>query len=81
MSAFFCLFADSNDVIISLLLIRVGNAILDFSGLLIALATFIALCWMKSVMLSVMVSMSSSCCSISNPILNSSGNSIVFDPI
>ena len=39
---------------------RVGDDILDFSGLSNALATFVALCWIKPVMFSRMVSMSSS---------------------
>ena len=59
---------------------RVGDDILDFSGLLIALATLDALCWIMSVTVSLMVSMSSSSYSVSNWFLNSSWNSI-FDPI
>ena len=51
---------------------RVGNDILDFRGLLIALATLDALCWIMSVMVSLMVSMPSSSCSVSNRFLNSS---------
>ena len=42
---------------------RVGDDILDFSGLLIALATLDAPCWIMSVMVSHMVSMLSSYCS------------------
>ena len=60
---------------------RVGDEILDFCGLLIALATLDALCWIKSVMVSLMVSMSSSSCSVSNRFLNSSWKLIFFDPI
>ena len=59
---------------------RVGDDVLDFSGLLIALATFDALYWIMSVMVSLMVSTSCSSCSVSNRFLNSSWNSI-FDPI
>ena len=44
----------------------VGDDILDFNGLLIALATLDALCWTMSVMASLMVSMSSTSCSVSN---------------
>ena len=51
---------------------RVGDAILDFHGLLIALATLDALCWIMYVIVSLMVSMSSSSCSVSNRFLNSS---------
>ena len=54
-----------------------GDDILDVCGLLIALATFDVLCWIMSVM----VSMSSSSCRVSNRFLNSSWNSIFFDPI
>ena len=57
---------------------RVGDDILDFSGLLIALATLDALCWIISVMVSLVVSTSSSSCSVSNRFLNSSWNSIVL---
>ena len=39
---------------------RVNDDILDFIGLLIALTTLVALCWITSVMFSFMVSMSSS---------------------
>ena len=39
---------------------RVGDDILDLCGLLIALAILDALCWIMSVMVSLMVSMSSS---------------------
>ena len=52
--------------------------IIDFCGLLIALATIDALCWIMSVMVSLMVSMSSGSCSVSNRLLNSSWNSIFF---
>ena len=61
--------------------VRVGEDILDFSGLLIALATLDALCWIMSVMVSPMGLMSSSSCSVSNQFLNSSWNLIFFDPI
>ena len=44
---------------------RVDDDILDFSGLLIGLATLDALCWIMAVMVSLMVSMSSSSCSVS----------------
>ena len=60
---------------------RVGDDILDFCGLLIALAILDALCWIKSVMVSLMVSLSSSSCSVSNRFLNLSWNSIFFGPI
>ena len=39
---------------------RIGDDILDLCGLVIALATLDALCWIMSVMVSLMVSMSSS---------------------
>ena len=55
--------------------------ILDSNGLLIGLATLDVLCWIMSVMVSLMVSTSSSSWSISNRFLNSSWNSIFFDPI
>ena len=45
---------------------RFGDDNLDLSGLLIALATIDALCWIMYVMVSLMVSMSSSSCSVSN---------------
>ena len=60
---------------------QVGDDIPTFSGLLIALATLDALSWIMYLMVSRMVSMSSSSCSVSNPFLNSSWNSISFDPI
>ena len=60
---------------------HVGDDILDLCGLLIALATLDALCWVMSMMVSLMGSMSSSSCSASNRFLNSSWNSIFFDPI
>ena len=44
---------------------RVSDNRLDFSGLLIALTTLDALCWIKSVMVSLMVSMSSIARSVS----------------
>ena len=59
---------------------RVGDDILDFCGLFISLATLRAVCWITSVMVLLMVSMSPSYCSISNRFLNSSCNSIFFDP-
>ena len=62
-------------------MVRVGDDILDSNGLLIGLATLYALCWIMSVMVSLMTSMSSSSCSVSNRILNSSWNSIFFDLI
>ena len=55
---------------------RVGNDILYFTGLLIALATLDALCWIMSVMISLIVSMPSCSCSFSNRFLKSSLNSI-----
>ena len=61
--------------------VRVGDDILDFSGLLIVLVTLDVLCWIMSVMVSPMVSMLSSSCGVSNWFLNSSWNSIFFDPI
>ena len=60
---------------------RVGDDIIDLCGLIIALATLVALCWVRSEMVSLKVSMSSSSCCISNRFLNSSWNSIFFDPI
>ena len=60
---------------------HVDDDILDVCDLLIALATFDALCWIMCVMASLMVSMSSSSCSVSNHFLNSSWNSIFVDPI
>ena len=60
---------------------RIGDDILDLCGLLIGLTTLDALCWIVSVMVSLMVSMSSSSCSVSNRFLNSTWNSIFFDPI
>ena len=45
---------------------RVGDNILHFSVLVVALATFVARCWVMSVMLLLMVSMSSISCSVSN---------------
>ena len=59
--------------------VRVDDDFLDFSGLLIALATLDALCWIIYVMVSLMVSMSSSSCSTCNRFLNSSWNSIFVD--
>ena len=47
---------------------RVGDDILDFSGL----ATLDALCWIMSVAVALKLSMSSSYCSVSNRSLNSS---------
>ena len=58
-----------------------GEDIRDICGLLVALASPDALCWIMSVMVSLMVSMSSSSCSVSNRFLSSSWNSIFFDPI
>ena len=60
---------------------RVGDDILNFSGLLIAIATLDARYWIMSVVVSLMVSMSSSSCSVSNRFLNSNSNLIFFDPI
>ena len=60
---------------------RVGDDILDLCGLLIALATIDALCWIISVMVSFMGSMSSSACSVWNPFFDSSWNSIFCYPI
>ena len=60
---------------------RVGDDLLDFCGLINALATLDALFWIMSVMVLLMVLMSSSSCSVSNRFLNSSWNSIFFDPI
>ena len=57
----------------------VGDDILDFSGMLIVLATLDALCLIMYVMVSLMVSLSS--CSVSNRFLNSSWNSISFHPM
>ena len=58
-----------------------GDDILDFCGLLIALASLDALCWIMSVIVSLRESMSSSFCSVSNRFLNSSWNSNFVDPI
>ena len=61
---------------------RVGDDNLDFSGLLIALATLEALCWIMYMMVSRMVSMSSSSsCVLNHRFLNLSWNLIFFDPI
>ena len=60
---------------------RVGDDIVDFSGLLIVLATLNALCRTTSVMVSLMVSMSSSFFSVSNRFISSSWNSLFFVPI
>ena len=60
---------------------HVGNDILNFSGLLVILATLDALCWIMSVMVLHMVSILTSSCSVPNQFLNSSWNSIFFDPI
>ena len=60
---------------------RVGEDILNFSGLLIALVTLDALCWIMYVMVALMVSMSSSSCIVLNRFLNSSWNSIFINPI
>ena len=49
---------------------HVGDAILDFCGFLIALAILDAPCWIVCVMVSPMVSMSSSSCSVSNRCLS-----------
>ena len=43
---------------------RVGDDIVDFSGFLVVFATLDALCWIKSGMVSLKVSISSSSCSI-----------------
>ena len=48
---------------------------------MIALATRDALSWIMYVTVSLIVSMSSSFCSVTNRFLNSSWNSIFFDPI
>ena len=58
---------------------RVGDDILELCGLLIVLSTLDALCWIMSLVASLVVSMSSSSCSVSNRFLNSSWNSIFFD--
>ena len=61
--------------------VRVGYDIVDCSCLLIVLATLDVVCWMTSMMVSLMVSMSSSSCSASSRFFNWSLNSIFFDPI
>ena len=61
-------------LLVSLFRARTGDDILDFSGLLIALATLDALCWIKSVMVSLMVSMTSSFYSVLNRFLNANCN-------
>ena len=55
---------------------RVGDKILDSSGLLFVLATLLAFCWIMYVMFCLMVSMSSSSNSVFNWFLNSRWNSI-----
>ena len=60
---------------------RVSDDILDLCGVLIALANLDALRWIMSEMVSLMVSLSSSSCSVSNRLLNSSWKSIFFNPI
>ena len=60
---------------------HIGDDILDFSCLLIALATLDALCWIMYMMISLMVSMSSSFCNVSNRFRNSCWNSGVFNPM
>ena len=60
---------------------RVGDDSLDLCGLLIALPTIDAHCWLMLTMVSLMVSMSSSFCNVSNLFLNSILSSIFFDPI
>ena len=68
-------------VVSSSWLVLVTISILDFSRLLIALSTLGALCWIMYVMFLLMVSMSSSSCSVSNRFINSTWNSIFFDSI
>ena len=58
---------------------RVGDDIIDFSGLLIALATLDALCWIMYVIVSFKVSMQSSSFSVTNRFLYS--KSIFLYPI
>ena len=58
---------------------RVGDNIVDFSGLLVALATVDALCWITSVVVSLMVSTSFSSNGVSNRFLSSSWNFIFFE--
>ena len=60
---------------------RVSDNILDLYGLLIALATLDALYLIMSVMVSLVVLMSSTSCSASTRLVNSSCNSIFFDPV
>ena len=60
---------------------RVGDDILDLCCLLIAFVTLDMLCWIMAEMASLMVSMPSNSCTVSNPFLNSSWNSIFFDHI
>ena len=60
---------------------RLSDDILDFSGLLTALATADALCWIMHVMVSLTVSMLYSISSVSNQFLNPSWNTIFFDRI
>ena len=55
--------------------------ILDFCGLLIALATLDALCWIMYVMVSLSLSMSYNYCSVSNGVSNSCWKTIFFDPL
>ena len=60
---------------------RVGDDILDLCGLLIALASLDAFCWVMSQMVSLKVSMSPSFCSVSSRFHNSGWNATFFDPI
>ena len=60
---------------------RSGDHILEFNGLLIDLATLDALCWIMSVMVSLIVSMSSSFFNVWNRFFNSNWHSIFFDLI
>ena len=60
---------------------RVGDDILYLTGLLIAIAALGPLYWIMFLMDSLMASMSSRSCSVSNRFLNLSWNSIFFDPI
>ena len=61
--------------------VRVCDDILDLCGLLIALTSLDAFCWIMSVMVSLMVPMSSSSYSVSIRFLNPSWNLIFLDPI
>ena len=59
----------------------VGDNILDFSGMLIVVAVLGLLCWIMSMMVSLIVSMFSNSYCASSRFINSSWNSNLFDAI